>query len=737
MLSSQASINTIAQLVLQQLQQRMSPSLQNLSPIPFNVNSPLANSAATLTQAADTPLSRENSFNSTTVNAPLSRSNSNTSSCSGSSNDITAADLNIDMTSFQGDFEKDFENIVVLSRATGKRLYNPEDKVWVNELVMRKLDALLLAPLQSNLFRHKRKVGSSEFRKHQEIEFNYFKKIIRPVIREACAKNASGGPFLAQRFFWCAYDLVRKRRANHIQFWRRYGRPKQFIYGGKALYEATYGKLKPLPQKRNRKNRAVKQELFDQTKKIKLESGNDENECANGDVNSHVDDENECANGDINGHVDDKNDCANGDVSGRVDAENDRANKSDTGVDDEEDIDPFSNKFSDELCKELLYETRDCKRCKCSFEFNTNAFDPDQKDEKSMLCKRCLRLDDKCKCHDCGVKMKRGEAFPQSSIEWSSCPTVRCGECWEQHIKKVLPQIAESKIDKKNQSKKITACKKCGSTTHRTARSRWCPFNPNYNKFTQGNDDVDYFHFPLPNIPGEGVGGYFDPLTAPPSITPGAKAKDNTIRRPATPPPVHTDLKAPPPVPNKDGQRAKKTVKVLKMAPLVNHEDVHAVKIPFTGAPPSKQLRQKKSAFGSVRCYTIGSNVFAMFKKNQWFLAHVTARNGIKHDVYFPGDSQTMRGVTPDRLRPCPASCTAPTRRDMIGKEFEYEGDEDIPAGTVWKIRRVNTGNVFQCTKIRGEGRINCDDFDIGYVISVYREQQERTRENGPKPSRN
>ena len=125
------------------------------------------------------------------------------------------------MTSFQGDFEKDFENIVVLSRATGKRLYNPEDKVCVNELVMRKLDALLLAPLQSNLFRHKRKVGSSEFRKHQEIGFNYFKKIIRPVIREACANNASGGPFLAQHFFWCAYDLVRKRRANHIQFWRR------------------------------------------------------------------------------------------------------------------------------------------------------------------------------------------------------------------------------------------------------------------------------------------------------------------------------------------------------------------------------------------------------------------------------------------------------------------------------------------------------------------------------------
>ena len=110
----------------------------------------------------------------------------------------------------------------------------------------------------------------------------------------------------------------------------------------------------------------------------------------------------------------------------------------------------------------------------------------------------------------------------------------------------------------------------------------------------------------------------------------------------------------------------------------------------------------------------------------------MTARKGVKHDVYFPDDSQTLKGLTPDRLRPLPASCCVPTRREMIGKEFEYDGDDDIPAGTVWKVRRVNKGNVFQCTKIRGRGRINIDDFDIGYVMQQYQYQQEQIREKGP-----
>ena len=398
---------------------------------------------------------------------------------------------------------------------------------------------------------------------------------------------------------------------------------------------------------------------------------------------------------------------------------------------DDQEFDPFSDKFSDELCEELLqYQTFKCERCGVSFEFRGNEFDPER---KNLLCGACVHISDKCKCQDCGLSMQRGEGFPQSSVEWNTnnSTSLRCGQCWEKHIREnMLPQMSKEDIkknrSKKSKSKSQTKCKKCGGTNHKTARSRWCPHNPKYNKF-KGN----YFGFPLPDIPGEGVGGYFNPLTAPPpSITSGQKdtSGQKVIRRPVTPPPA-ASKKAPPPV-----LKSKKAPPpVLKSAPVVDDKDVHSVEIPFTGAPPKKKLQRKKALFGSVRCYTVGSNVLAMFKKNKWFLAQVTARKGVKHDVYFPDDSQTLKGLTPDRLRPLPASSCVPTRREMIGKEFEYEGDDDIPAGTVWKVRRVNKGNVFQCTKIRGGGRINIDDFDIGYVMQQYQYQQEQIRERGPR----
>ena len=737
MLSKQASLNAIAQMVVQQLQQRMSPALGNLSPIPFkNPQSPLANSPANLVmQNAEINLEDQDSFSSTAANAPLSRSNSIASSNSTSdplsrSNSLASADSsstdagdskapspvpvldNANALSDPSFFEVDYASITPSSRAFGKRLYTSEDKAVVNVPTMKRFDALLLAPIRSNLFRHKRKVGSDEFRKNPEIVFEYFKDEMEPVVRELCRQDKSGEAFLAQRYFWCAYDLVRKRRANHIQYWRSYGRPKHLCYGGKELYEATYGKLKPIVRKR-RSKRTVKQKLFkkrvkvdDNAENVRITDGNGENVRVN----------------DGNG-------------------EDVRVNDIES---DSEAFDPFSDKFSDELCEELLYETRNCKRCGCLFECNTVAFDPDDKDEQTLFCVPCLRREEMCKCKDCGKSLKRCHAFPQNSVEWNQCTTLRCGVCWGKHVKSMLPKIDKQqngdgnkgkKKDEKNQGKGQARCKRCGSTSHKTARSRWCPFNAKYNKFiSEGN----FFQFPLPHIPGEGVGGYFNPLTAPPLITTGVE-ENTVIRRPATPPPnLKNDQgpdKAPPPIPNKVTSRAAKAPTVLKMAPLVDHEDVGNVKIPFTGAPPRK-IPRKKASPAEVRCYTVGSNVFAMFGKNKWFLAHVTARDGVKHDVYFPGDSQELKGLTPERLRPCPASCTAPTRRQMIGKEFEYEGDDDIPQGTVWKISRVNTGNVFFCTKVSGGGGINCDDFDIGFVISTYQKQQERTREIGPKFSR-
>ena len=317
MLPSQASINAITQLVVQQLKQqqlkqRMS-FLPNAQALPFHVNSPLANNATDLavlqtpplvhenslgSTTATPPLSRENSFGSTTASAPLSR-DSSISSTDGSTLAASQSEMNAADDCFNGsnDFEDDYESIRPSSRAAGKRLYKPCDKVAMNDRLMKRLDPLFLAPFISNLFRKKRKVGSDEFRKNPELVFEYFKELVKPVIRAAVASGPSNDPFLAQRYFWCAYDLVRKRRANHVQFWRKYGRPKHFCYGGKNIYEATYGKLKPIEKSFRR--RAVRQKLMHRIKSeqnssnvnVQMDGGANANVQMDGGANANDDQE--------------------------------------------------------------------------------------------------------------------------------------------------------------------------------------------------------------------------------------------------------------------------------------------------------------------------------------------------------------------------------------------------------------------------------------------------------------
>ena len=72
-----------------------------------------------------------------------------------------------------------------------------------------------------------------------------------------------------------------------------------------------------------------------------------------------------------------------------------------------------------------------------------------------------------------------------------------------------------------------------------------------------------------------------------------------------------------------------------------------------------------------------------------------------------------------------------PRRGDLLGT-FTYEGDKDIPAGTVWKVRRVlNPENEYVCVKLQGEGTINIDNFDIGFVMQTIRSEEEHQRQFG------
>lgn len=198
-------------------------------------------------------------------------------SCSSTSslNSTRSYARNPDVCFFsETDFEECYDDIVPVYRGSKKKLYRPEDKEAVNDAILRLLDPLHLAPLKSNLFRRQPKLSDpTQLRKNAEIVFSEFKKLIKPTIRRLCAESKKFERFLEQRYFWAAYDIVRKRRANHIQSWKNSKRPSSFCYGGQAMYEATHGKLKSNPRKRRRPQNKSKQPECLPRKKHKSRGG--------------------------------------------------------------------------------------------------------------------------------------------------------------------------------------------------------------------------------------------------------------------------------------------------------------------------------------------------------------------------------------------------------------------------------------------------------------------------------
>ena len=73
----------------------------------------------------------------------------------------------------------------------------------------------------------------------------------------------------------------------------------------------------------------------------------------------------------------------------------------------------------------------------------------------------------------------------------------------------------------------------------------------------------------------------------------------------------------------------------------------------------------------------------------------------------------------------------------MLGETFEYECDEEIPEGTVWRVRQIVNGEhgvpEYRCAKIEGRGRMNVANFDVGFVMRTIKKQFEKEREIGPK----
>ena len=166
----------------------------------------------------------------------------------------------------------------------------------------------------------------------------------------------------------------------------------------------------------------------------------------------------------------------------------------DDAFDDESDeFDPFSDK----LCEELAYSTRKCPRCDQQFEWNS-AFSAVH---ETRFCKDCeQRHWGGCTCVDCGREVDKMKAFPKGNTEWCKDDKLSnwCEACWGKFVRtRMLPRENERIVAKrKNQdpgnkhSLVEDPCKECGAMTHKTLRSRFCPFNKKYADFSHKDNNT-------------------------------------------------------------------------------------------------------------------------------------------------------------------------------------------------------------------------------------------------------
>ena len=257
----------------------------------------------------------------------------------------------------------------------------------------------------------------------------------------------------------------------------------------------------------------------------------------------------------------------------------------------------------------------------------------------------------------------------------------KCEACWKKNmLENVIPLIADqSERDFWNNalsgqtkaSKKKQVCKWCKSTTHKTKRSKKCPFNKN-------------------NVAA--VSAAVTPTTAVSPVTPITAVSPVTIV-------ADTD--------NDSSTNSTANVSVANdVVSTVFDEDVSAK-------------------------FRVGDNVYCKWKRKEWYLAHITAANPTSYDVYFPDDGKTKKNVPFKDVREPDSFVKAYHRGDLIGRTFYCDGDVDLAPGE-WKVRKIGEGNTYTWVRMTGGGRNpkNCEEFDIGYVIREIVRQEQILREN-------
>ena len=307
----------------------------------------------------------------------------------------------------------------------------------------------------------------------------------------------------------------------------------------------------------------------------------------------------------------------------------------------------------------------------------------------------------------------------------------------------------------KKRRKRRTECKACGSKTHVTTRHLDCPFNKR-NMCKQGvcNSATGPTAKPVNAFWDEYYqdDGAYDNLwndgtvaggPAVPTPTTTAAPTPTTVTAPTpttTAAPTPTTVTAPTPTtvtaPTPTTVTAPKPTTVTAPKPTTATTPTPTATAPVTppaAVPTGINGTPSPPAFAP----RVNDNVYARWKPRQWYLAHVTHiypnRQGPLYTVYFPGDGKVKKFLPPHHVRPVDIKVCGPLlrRSEMIGREFEDDGDEDLPAGR-WLVRAMKA-NVYTCCRLTGGGLVNLEDFDIGYVMRRIKKSIEESRERGPR----
>ena len=434
---------SITQMVVQQLQQggvvnQFARRPDFLGPESNNALVPYSNSPR-MAQAGMFPI--EDARGAPRIRRTLSStSTSSTSQSLGDDEDfaIIPPPKPLDMYNEGNDMDMD----VILDNFSGKKIkakYLPEDKIVVNDSILRVLDPLYLAPLHSDLFKRFRVKtpdanGFRRLKKNPDIVMPLFKRLTKSTLRRLLALAENPQENLRQRYFYAALAVTTKRRANHIQSWRLNGGPLSFCYGGKDIYIAKYGD--PCVHKKSK----VKVEP-----KVKPEKNPTPTTSA-----------------------------------------------MQTAFSFDADFSADEDGAQEQLTTVILT----CNKCKDEVTFQFSAQQKPHPKE-NFTCVVCL-AGGKAKCAGCGKFFKKKKMFPKCEREFKNHQeTLRCNFCWQTLVKnKILPD-ANARVEKiakdtgkESKNKTVRACK-CGSTTHKTANSRLCPLNKRYNQ-KQSTYDIFY-----------------------------------------------------------------------------------------------------------------------------------------------------------------------------------------------------------------------------------------------------